>query len=67
MSHTTPKAVYIACTPDKYELPFAVADSAEELSEQIGVPKATVYQTISRKKKYDRDGHRMKGGPLPAI
>ena len=28
--------LYIACTPDKYELPLAVADTAEELGEMLG-------------------------------
>lgn len=62
MSTKTPKAVYIACTPDQYELPFAVADNAKELGSMIGVPENIVHQMISRKKQYDRDGHKMKGG-----
>lgn len=49
----TPKALYIACTPDKYELPFAVGDTAKELGDLLGVSAQQVHQAISRRKHND--------------
>ena len=35
---------------DKYELPEAVADSADELAKMCNVSKCTIYETMSRAK-----------------
>lgn len=48
--------LYIACTPDKYELPLAVADTAEELGEMLGIRKQLVYQYICRTAEKERKG-----------
>lgn len=56
--------LYLACTPDKYELPLFVADSAEEMAEYLGVPVNTVYKMTSRKRRQDRDGRKYKASKL---
>lgn len=43
--------LYIKTTLDKYELPIAVADSAKELAEILGVKTDTVYAQISKKRR----------------
>ena len=48
--------LYIACTPDKYELPLAVADTAEELGEMLGIKRQHVYQYICRTAEKNRKG-----------
>ena len=45
------KALYLLVTKDKYRLPLAVADSAEELAEMVGVTPPTIYKCI-------RDGYK---------
>lgn len=47
---------YIACTPDKYELPLFVAESAAELGDMLGLSRERVLQYISRTKMYNRQG-----------
>lgn len=43
--------VYMKVTADELELPIAIADSAKELAEIIGVHENTVYAGLSRKRK----------------
>ena len=43
--------LYIKTTKDKYELPVAVADSAEELAAMVGTTKNNVYSCISKRYK----------------
>lgn len=50
----------MAVTPDKYELPIAVADSAEELAQMLGVTPRAIYHTISRHKARARSKRPMK-------
>lgn len=40
--------LYLAVTPDKYELPLGVFDSAVELGKQYGLSIAQIYTCISR-------------------
>lgn len=47
--------VYIAHTLDKYELPYAVADTVEELAQLCRKSKNTILSSISHEKK---DGKR---------
>ena len=54
--------LYIACTPDKYELPLYVAESAQELGEMLGIRKQVVYQYISRTALNNR-----RGKPMPKM
>lgn len=44
------KYLYMMVTPDKYELPLAVADSIKELSEMTGIKAGTlsVYFSLGR-------------------
>ena len=54
--------LYIACTPDEYELPLCVADTAEELGFMLGITKQHVYQYICRTAEKNR-----KGRPTPKM
>ena len=38
--------LYVATTKDKYELPVAVADSARELADMMGMELITVYSYL---------------------
>lgn len=40
--------LYLAVTPDKYELPLAVCDTAEELAKLFGLRKNVVQSAISK-------------------
>lgn len=46
------KVLYMAVTPDQYELPLAVADTAAELGQMFGKTKGLVLSSIS----HNRDG-----------
>lgn len=50
------KPLYLLVTSDKYELPLAVADSAEELARMAGVTVGTVTASLSRRKRAKRPG-----------
>lgn len=43
--------VYMKVTTDDLELPIAIADTAKELAEIIGVHENTVYAGVSRGRK----------------
>ena len=43
--------LWIKVTKDKYELPEAVADSVDQLAKMLGIPKNTIYSSISHAKK----------------
>ena len=45
------EVLWLAVTPDKYELPVAVAETAKELAIMLGVKKDTIHSTISHAKK----------------
>lgn len=51
MSATVQKFIWMAVTPDKYELPVAVADTARELGNTLGVKENTIHSCISNAKK----------------
>ena len=50
------KYLYLAVSSDRYELPYAVADSVEQLSRMIGVNKKTIWSHIghAQKRKWKR-------------
>ena len=52
--------VYVAVTPDRYELPIAVGDTTGELAEMLGVSRQAVFKTMNRHKRKERDGKRVK-------
>lgn len=45
------EVVYMKVTKDKYELPVAVADTADALAKICGVSVSTVRSSITREKK----------------
>ena len=45
------KKLYMKVTKDRFELPLAVAESAEELAEMVGNTKGTIQSCISHKHK----------------
>ena len=57
-------ALYLACTPDKYELPIYVTESAKEMADFLDVSVNTVYKMVSRKRRYDREGREKNGGKV---
>lgn len=48
------RKLYLATTPDEYELPIAVSDTPEGLAYMMGVTKAGVLSEISHAKKFKR-------------
>ena len=46
------RKLYTATTMDKYELPIAVADTANELARKMGITKAGLLSVISHKKQH---------------
>lgn len=42
------KYLWIAVDIDEYELPLAVADSAEELGRMFGVTKTTIFNAVGK-------------------
>lgn len=44
------QAIYMEVTPDKYELPVKIADSAVELAKLCGVSANNIYSSISHAK-----------------
>ena len=46
--------LYVATTPDRFELPICVADSPAELAEKMGVRKGTVLSVISHASAHKR-------------
>ena len=52
--------VYLAVTPDRYELPVAVADTAAELARMLGVTEQSIWKTMLRHEAKERAGKRVK-------
>lgn len=52
--------VWVAVTPDRYELPIAVGDSARELAQMLGVSTQSIFKTIWRHAEKERSGKRVK-------
>lgn len=40
--------IYMACTPDKYELPIHITESLDELAELTGYTSGSIVSSISR-------------------
>lgn len=51
MSERTPRFLWLEVTKDEYELPIAVADSAAELSEVLGLDADSVMSSYSKAKR----------------
>lgn len=43
------KYLWLAVTADKYELPLAVTDTAEELGRIYGVTDVTIYNAVTKR------------------
>lgn len=52
--------VYMAVTPDKYELPIAVGDDAHELARMLGITTQSVWRIMQRHKEKEKAGKRVK-------
>ena len=57
--------LYLAGTPDRYELPVAVADSVGELARLLGVDPAYLHNARSRQFRRERLGI-VRAGVRPA-
>ena len=44
------KPLYLLVTKDKYQLPLAVADTAEELAQLVGVSAPTIFKCLNQRK-----------------
>lgn len=49
--------LYLKVTTDKYQLPVAVADNAQELARIAGITKESVYSMISRSERGMNTGY----------
>lgn len=45
------KYLWLMVTKDKYQLPLAVADTAEELGQMVGVSRTTIIKSVTHRKK----------------
>ena len=52
------KYLWLAVEADKYELPLAVADTAEELGKMFGIKKNTVINCVARNRSGRENGYR---------
>lgn len=43
--------LYMAVTPDEYELPMEIAETPSELARKVGVHRSSVSNAISRRKR----------------
>ncbi len=51
--------IWLAVTPDEYELPIAVADSAKELADMLGISTPTVKTSVLRHSDGSLTGRRL--------
>ena len=49
-----PKVLWIAVTPDRYELPVCVCDSQKDLAERLGVTVSNISHLAERKRRSSR-------------
>lgn len=52
------KYLWLAVTPDKYELPLVIEDSSEKLGKVYGLSKKTVASMVRRGADGKRNGHK---------
>ena len=53
------KALWLAVTPDKYELPIAVADSAGALARILKVPESRVRSNWNNRRSGKNNGQKI--------
>ncbi len=51
--------VYMAVTTDKLELPLAIADTAIELGNILGIKSETIYSSISKQRSGKNNGFKL--------
>lgn len=49
-----PKVLWIAVTPDRYEIPICVCDSQKDLAERLGVTVSNISHLAKRKRRGNR-------------
>lgn len=49
-----PKVLWIAATPDRYELPICVCDSQKDLAERLGTTVSNISHLAERKRRSSR-------------
>ena len=59
------EVLYLACTPDRYELPVCVSDDLDEVSRYTGVKKSSILQSIARNARRIRTGMPLRGYGKP--
>lgn len=52
------KYIWMAVTPDEYELPLAIADTAKELAELVGISTETVKSNTCRHNSGNMSGRK---------
>lgn len=52
------KYLWLAVTPDQYELPLAVADTAEQLAAMFGMTRGSVINLVSKNAPGTRAGRK---------
>lgn len=57
MSHKR-EYLWLAVTPDAYELPLAVCDTAEELGQKYGLSRNSIISNVKRKADGTRSGRK---------
>lgn len=50
--------IWLAVTQDQFEFPVAIADSARELAQMVGVKPITILSSVSRSRKCTRKTNR---------
>ena len=50
--------LWLAVTPDQYELPLAVADTAEQLGALFGLKRASVINSVQKNSSGKRSGRK---------
>lgn len=49
-----PEVLWVATTPDKYEIPICVCDSQKDLAEHLGVTVSNISHLVKRKRRSNR-------------
>ena len=52
------KYLWLAVETDKYELPIAVCDTAEELGRLFGIKKSSVIDAVSKQRNGRENGYK---------
>lgn len=50
---------YMAVTPDKYELPIYVAETAQEMADVMGIKKNSVFSIVCHKRGGVHSGYKL--------